>query len=189
MERLQKASLNTRGSFKKWDGTTIAPVTLGHPAAESVIINRGKLHAVLREYAAEQGLSVEYDSAGQEFFETEGQGGVTLTDGRQFTADLVVASDGIGSKSWKLFAGTNTSPVSSGFVVYRVTYPTEDAFKSPVVARELREHKELGLDGGFFFVGPDAHFMSCMAKDETCFTLTCRVFILQLAFPWSSVGC
>ncbi|KAF2425501.1 FAD/NAD(P)-binding domain-containing protein [Tothia fuscella] len=109
---------------------------------QSLLVNRRKFHSVLRDCTAEQGLSVEYETAGQEFFENEKQGGITLKDGRKNTADLVVASDSIVSKSWKLFPGTYTSPISYGFVLYRVTFPIEEALKNPLISEKLEDKPE-----------------------------------------------
>lgn len=174
VERLRQVASNAQAIFKRWDGADIAPFILGDSTGESLLINRGELHTVLRKFATEQGVSVEYDTAGEEFFETKDQGGIILKDGRKFTADLVVASDGIGSKSWKLFAGTNTSPVSSGFVLYRITFPVEEALKSPLVAERLGH----ALDTGFFYAGPDAHFIAGRIRNEATWMLTCRVCVI-----------
>ncbi|KAJ4319060.1 hypothetical protein N0V94_004112 [Neodidymelliopsis sp. IMI 364377] len=169
-ERIWNAKSKGKGAFRKWDGTFIAPISEGDSTAKVTQINRGKFHMLLRQYAAEAGLPVEYSTKVQQFFEVGNEGGIILADGRKFTADLVVAADGVGSKSWNLFAGTNTSPVSSGFVLYRITYPTAEAFKSPIVAKELE-----GYDSrGFFYAGPDTHFMASMNGDEICWMLTCR---------------
>ncbi|KAH8748266.1 hypothetical protein F5883DRAFT_582969 [Diaporthe sp. PMI_573] len=185
LDRVQKVAPNAQGMFKKWDGTPIAPLVYGDANAQSMLISRGNLHTVLAECAAEQGVPIEYNAAAQDFFETESQGGVILTDGRKFTADLVIASDGIGSKSWRLFEGSNTAPVSSGFVVYRITYPTKEALKYPAVAAALQEKKERGENGGFFHAGPDSHFMSCMVGEEMCWMLTCRDHNSDAEESWS----
>ncbi|GIZ36578.1 hypothetical protein CKM354_000004800 [Cercospora kikuchii] len=181
VERLRQVASNAQAIFKRWDGADIAPFILGDSTGESLLINRGELHTVLRKFATEQGVSVEYDTAGEEFFETKDQGGIILKDGRKFTADLVVASDGIGSKSWKLFAGTNTSPVSSGFVLYRITFPVEEALKSPLVAERLGH----ALDTGFFYAGPDAHFIAGRIRNEATWMLTCRDHNSDAKESWS----
>jgi 2-polyprenyl-6-methoxyphenol hydroxylase-like FAD-dependent oxidoreductase len=173
MERAVQRASNAEGTFKKIDGTPIAPITLGDSSGKSLLINRGKLHEVLYEYALELGIPIEFNAPGKEFFETEDHGGVVLTDGRRLTADIVVAADGIGSKSWTMFAGTNTAPVSSGFVLYRITFPVAPALKNPIIAKELEGYKERG----FFYAGPDAHFMTCMTGDDICWMLTCKVHI------------
>ena len=170
-ERLWHTAAKAEYTFKKWDGTVIGPIKSGHSTKRSLDINRGALHTLLREYAAEQGLRIEYSANGQEFIELEDKAGIVFADGRKVTGDLVIAADGIGSKSWKLFAGTNTSPVSSGFVLYRITFPTVEALKDPVVAKEFQGYTKRG----FFFAGPDAHVVCAMTGDTTCWMLTCRV--------------
>ncbi|KAH7087747.1 hypothetical protein FB567DRAFT_495851 [Paraphoma chrysanthemicola] len=181
LERLRRTASNAKATFKKWDGTDVAPFILGDATGQSLLINRGKLHTLLREFAAEQGVSVEYETAGEEFFETEDQGGIIMKDGREFTADLVVASDGIGSKSWKLFAGTNTLPISSGFVLYRISFPIEEALKNPLVAERFGHAPETG----FFYAGPDAHFLAGRIRDEAVWMLTCRDHNSDAEESWS----
>ncbi|KAL6702431.1 hypothetical protein ACN47E_001860 [Coniothyrium glycines] len=159
-------------AFKKSDGELIAPFVYSGSAGQSVFIYRYVLHKLLLDYAIEQGINVELNSTGSEFFESGDQAGIILKDGRKFTADLVIASDGIGSKSWPLFAKSNSyHPVSSGFVLYRRTYHLDDALKNPVVARAFQQHEG---DFGYFYVGPDSHCLVYKVGVDVGWMLTCR---------------
>ncbi|KAB8074419.1 hypothetical protein BDV29DRAFT_190994 [Aspergillus leporis] len=48
------------------------------------------------------GIKVEFSTTVEDYFETDGEGVVILADGQKLAADLVVAADGVDSKSWAL---------------------------------------------------------------------------------------
>lgn len=62
---------------------------------------------------------------------------VDLEDGRRLEADLVIAADGIGTKSHEAVTGHTITPYSSGFAVLRCTVPTETIFHSQFVINHL----------------------------------------------------
>jgi 2-polyprenyl-6-methoxyphenol hydroxylase-like FAD-dependent oxidoreductase len=125
---------------------------------------------VLHEYASLLGIPIEFSTNAVDYFETEDYGGVELADRRKLTADIVVAADGVGSKSWHL-VGEKTAPISSGFVLYRVTFPAAPAFENPIIRKEF---EGVG-DRGILHAGPGAHMVTCLSGDKMCWMLTCKV--------------
>src|SRR6478609_1257761 len=123
MERARQEAVSPTITFKKFDGSVIGSFPMGLSEDPSLPIYRSKLHNVLFEYAEQLGIPIEFSAGVSEFFETDDHGGVVLSDGRRLEADVVVAADGVGSKSWALVVGSNDPPISSGFVLYRVTFP------------------------------------------------------------------
>ena len=63
--------------------------------------------------------------------------GCVTDEGERFEGNLVVAADGVGSKSWLAVSGEDTKAKSSGFSVYRVVYPTKLALQNPVIAERF----------------------------------------------------
>lgn len=171
MERARKEAVAPVVTMKKFDGTLIGSFPIGDPHNPSLAIYRSKLHNVLYEYASQLGITFEFSATVAEFFETEDHGGVVLADGRRLTADVVVAADGVGTKSWALVVGTKDAPISSGFVLYRVTFPVAPALENPIIAKELEGFK----DRGFLHAGPGAHVVTCKSEKDICWLLTCRV--------------
>lgn len=157
--------------MRKFDGTLIGTFPIGDPENPSLAIYRSKLHKLLYEYALELNIPMEFSATLSEYVETQDHGGAILVDGRRLTADLVVAADGIGSKSWALVLGKKYAPISSGFVLYRVTFPAAPALKNPVIAKELKECR----DRAFLHAGPGAHVVSCKSGDDICWLMTCRI--------------
>ena len=123
MERARKRAIPPTLTMKRFNGDVVGSFNLGDEKNPSMAIYRSELH----EYASLLGIPIEFSTSVVDYFETEDHGGVELADGRKLTADIVVAADGVGSKSWHL-VGEKTAPTSSGFVLYRVTFPAAHGY-------------------------------------------------------------
>jgi 2-polyprenyl-6-methoxyphenol hydroxylase-like FAD-dependent oxidoreductase len=90
------------------------------------------------------GVDIEFNSRVVDYFEDEarGKGGCITQDGRKYEADVVIAADGVGSKSQRLVGG-QVRARSSGRAMWRAAFPIEELEKDP----EVKEH--------FKMVGPD----------------------------------
>jgi len=180
MERARQQAAAPETTMKKFDGTLIGTFPIGDPTNPSLAIYRSKLHKCLYEYALSLNIPMEFNAGVASYFESQDEklGGVVLSDGRTLTADLVVAADGVGSKSWELVVGRKENPISSGFVLYRVTFPAAPALENPVIAAELGGRRR---DRALLHAGPGAHVVSCLSGGEICWLMTCRVRRLALA--------
>jgi len=69
--------------------------------------HRPKFHNLLSAQLEQVEVSIEYGMHVVDYYEDEasGKGGVFLIEGRKIDADLVIAADGVGTKSYKLVAG------------------------------------------------------------------------------------
>ncbi|TKX22618.1 FAD-binding domain-containing protein 29 [Elsinoe australis] len=109
-------------------------------------------------------IDVQFGTRVVDYFEIENQkGGVKLDDGRVLEADLVIAADGIGSKSQKLVGG-QIKARSSGRAMWRAVFPVEEMDKDPVV----KEH--FGLQDGSdpivrTFFAPGSYALTLTRKD------------------------
>ncbi|KAH6639900.1 hypothetical protein C7974DRAFT_422392 [Boeremia exigua] len=170
MDLARKRALPPLLTIKKSNGEKVETFNLGDANNPSLAIYRSELHLVLHEYAALLGIPIEFAATAVGFFETEDHGGVVLQDGREITADVIVAADGVGSKSSSLVVGKKTAPISSGFVLYRITFPAAPALKNPVIAKAF---EGIG-DHTLLHAGPGAHMVSNLSGDVMCWMLTCR---------------
>ncbi|KAJ5428714.1 Monooxygenase FAD-binding [Penicillium cf. griseofulvum] len=170
MERARQEAVAPVVNMKKFDGTLIGTFPIGDPNNPSLAIYRSKLHKVLYEYVTQLGIPVEFSVTASDFFQAEDHAGVILSDGRRLTADVVVAADGVSTKSWTLVVGSKEPPISSGFILYRVTFPAAPALENPVIAKELEGFK----DRAFLHAGPGAHVVTCKSDDQICWLLTRR---------------
>jgi 2-polyprenyl-6-methoxyphenol hydroxylase-like FAD-dependent oxidoreductase len=68
--------------------------------------SRALFHFHLRQYALHLGISIRHAAKAVDYFETDIEGGAVLENGETFSTDVVVAADGIRSRSWQLISGT-----------------------------------------------------------------------------------
>lgn len=103
-----------------------------------VPVSRPKLVTALYEYAVSLGIPIKFGMRVVDYEESnEPERGIAITDkGDRFEADIVVASDGIGSKSDKIMTGEHIEAISSGWSIYRVTYPTHILQQNSFLAKE-----------------------------------------------------
>lgn len=82
------------------------------------------------------GIKVEYNMRVVDYYEdaATGRGGVILEDGSKYEADVVIAADGVGSKSQALVGG-QVRAISSGRAMWRAAFPIEYLDSNP----ELKE--------------------------------------------------
>jgi 2-polyprenyl-6-methoxyphenol hydroxylase-like FAD-dependent oxidoreductase len=178
MERARKRAIPPTLTMKKFNGDVVGNFNLGDEKNPSMAIYRSKLHKVLHEYASFLGIPIEFSTNAVDYFETEDHGGVGLADGRKLTADIVVAADGVGSKSWHL-VGEKTAPISSGYILYRVTFPAAPALGNPTIKKEF---EGVG-DRGILHAGPGAHMVTCLSGDKMCWMLTCKASFFYFSLP------
>lgn len=102
--------------------------------------SRPRFHSMLLEQLHHIGVEVEYGCEVHKYFEEAGhnRAGVFLRDGSQVSGDLVVAADGLRSKSWPLIAGKEVPARSSGDALFRVAYPVEFTLADPEVAENFQ---------------------------------------------------
>lgn len=139
-------------------------------------VSRPKLIGMLYDYVVQLGIPVTFGKRAAEYFEdlNRDRAGIITDNGERFEADLVVAADGVGSKSWKAVSGQDTKPKSSGFSVYRVAYPTKVAFDSPNVRKNF-VLQEGGDDICRVWLGKNTHAIVLVSPETTTWFLTHKV--------------
>jgi 2-polyprenyl-6-methoxyphenol hydroxylase-like FAD-dependent oxidoreductase len=101
---------------------------------------RSSLVQVLYNYVRALGIEFTFNKKAEFFYEnpTEKKSGCVTGIGEKFEADLVIAADGIGSRAARLVMGKNdVKAVSSGFSVFRCTFPTSKIAKLHIVTPNL----------------------------------------------------
>lgn len=121
--------------------------------------SRPKFHKMLSEQAERAGMTIEYGKRVKSYFESveTNKAGVTLDDGEIIEADVVIAGDGVGSKSSQVTMGREVQARSTGFSVYRAAFPVELALSDPVVAERFQI-----LDNGISIVEMWMGFVLCI---------------------------
>lgn len=134
-------------------------------------MSRAVLHDTLNQYVQGLGIEIKFSTRVVDYFETDDHAGVILEDESRLTADVVVAADGIGSKSWSLVSGYKEKAISSGFALFRSTYPVEHALDKPHLAKEYGDVQ----DKCKLFAGEGAHIIIARAGPNMIFMLTHKV--------------
>lgn len=131
---------------------------------------RSSFHRSLLQYAAHLGIDIRLGARVVDYFEDSDKGGVVLDTGARITADLVVAADGIGSRSGVVIKGERDHPTSSGYAMLRATYPTERIRQNPLLRKFLDDRSSTkGV------VGPGAHIITGCSGDSVSWMLTHKV--------------
>ncbi|KAI4935168.1 uncharacterized protein J4E92_002455 [Alternaria infectoria] len=115
LERLRALASPPTFDLRKYDGTFIQHHAPGDSANPSLSIYRKRLHSLLNTYVKELGIPITYDAKVDSYFDSTTSGGVVLKSGQKITADVVVAADGVGSRSREIIDGNREKPISSGF--------------------------------------------------------------------------
>ncbi|KAI5922423.1 putative monooxygenase [Camillea tinctor] len=127
--------------------------------------NRPKFLKMLIKQLNRLGIRVEYGHRAIEYYENNEKAGVVLDNNQKLEADVVVAADGIGTKSHKIVNGHDIRAWNSGLASFRTAFPVERIMDDP----ELRERFKI-LDGGHphfeLWHGPGTDF-SVFRNEET----------------------
>ncbi|OAA58652.1 FAD dependent oxidoreductase domain containing protein [Niveomyces insectorum RCEF 264] len=146
----------------RWqDGQILVECPLQKPALEEYgspywHIHRADLHRGLSARAAELGIAVHLNSRVVDV--EPAVPAVTTQAGKRYTADLVVASDGLHSICREIVLGHKSPPNPTGQMVYRVTVPARKLAHRP----ELREFTTVPRNN--HWIGPHATILSYLLE-------------------------
>jgi 2-polyprenyl-6-methoxyphenol hydroxylase-like FAD-dependent oxidoreductase len=129
------------------------------------------------------GVKIEFNSRVVDYFEDEarGKGGCITQDGKRYEADVVIAADGVGSKSQKLVGG-QVRAVSSGRAMWRAAFPIENLDKDP----EVKEHyKMVGPNDSEpivrTYLGPGTYAMTLTRPETMIWIINHNVSIARVS--------
>lgn len=141
-----------------------------------VPVSRPKLIRALYDFAASLGIPILFGKRVVDYEESDETNlAYAITDkGERFEADIVVAADGIGSKVGKIMTGREVKAMSSGFSVYRVTYPTKLLLEDPFLAEQYPLQKD-DPDYCQVYISPKGQMIILVAPELTTWLLTHEV--------------
>ncbi|KAK2611791.1 hypothetical protein N8I77_005115 [Diaporthe amygdali] len=142
---------------------------------------RHKFFRMFLRQVARIGLRIEYGAQVRDYFDDEvaGKGGVILAPKKGSgetivrVADIVVAADGIRSRSETLISGSpEPQPTtSSGMSIYRCSYPRSLAMKDPVVRQRWADADSKSWE---FWLGPGMYMGIFMSPELVAWGFTPR---------------
>ncbi|KAK3320127.1 hypothetical protein B0T19DRAFT_479118 [Cercophora scortea] len=122
--------------------------------------HRGEIHQILLRHALARGIDIRLGHNIINYFEDDDSAGVETSTGEKFTADLVLAAEGVRSRGRKLVLGFEDKPQPSGYAVFRTWYPSDELLKN-----ELTKHLVANGDSHNGWIGQDVHFLAAAIKD------------------------
>ncbi|KAF7197578.1 FAD-dependent monooxygenase fsr3 [Pseudocercospora fuligena] len=141
---------------------------------------RPLFHAMLYHQLERFGIKVQFGMNVRDFYEDaeRGVGGVVIEDGSKFEADLVIAADGLHSKSRDLIPTTVEDAQPTGRTVFRCAMPLDIIEADPIL------NEAFGLEGEDprmqVWLGPETHSVILAYVDKNgmngrlCFGLAFR---------------
>jgi 2-polyprenyl-6-methoxyphenol hydroxylase-like FAD-dependent oxidoreductase len=127
------------------------------------IISRPALHKALSQALEAENIDIRCDSKVTGYWETDDQGGVELARGGILRADMVVAADGIHSKSWTLVSGKEPKIYPSGLAMFRAAFPVKHALSDPLLRKKWMPTAERDKMG--FFLSPGSFGIMLLGQD------------------------
>ncbi|KAI1460427.1 hypothetical protein F4805DRAFT_465624 [Annulohypoxylon moriforme] len=140
-----------------------------YPIRAVGINGRADLAKILLNQCKRLGISVTYGVSIVDYADENGCGVAIAGDGKRYQADLIVAADGIGSKSCKLILGEPVRPVSTGFTVYRAAMTSADLQDSPLIRENLAKNER---PEGRLYLGKNRHLVVILAHRLLSFAIT-----------------
>lgn len=118
------------------------PADDGGPGPSKIYrVSRPRFAAALTAQAEALGIEVSFGRRAADYFEDESRGGVVLDDGSRLEADVVVAADGVGTRSHRLVSGRDVRAMASGHSIFRTSYAADLAMSEPELAERFPLHE------------------------------------------------
>ncbi|KFY84702.1 hypothetical protein V500_09074, partial [Pseudogymnoascus sp. VKM F-4518 (FW-2643)] len=167
LEAYQKCSWDLAVGISQFDGKPIVPsfdFEWNRPGVSA------GLASMLYDQCERLGIKVKFGVNVLSYVEnaTEGTATAIADDGRQFTADIVVAADGLGTKPHQVVLGRPVRAVSTGYAIARFMYSLDGIQDAPLLD-QLRDIKRPVLR---ISSGEDFHFSICLMNDHVLLTFT-----------------
>ncbi|KAI1841050.1 hypothetical protein JX266_012769 [Neoarthrinium moseri] len=135
------------------------------------LMSRAEMADLLLNQCARLGIRISWNTHIVDFDEdvSAGKGVAVGADGRRYEADVVVAADGLGSRSLRLTIGENVRAVSTGYVIYRGSVSTKDLENATVLKEYLQQNPrpEIRLS-----TGHNIHIVLTMYQRGVAFAIT-----------------
>jgi 2-polyprenyl-6-methoxyphenol hydroxylase-like FAD-dependent oxidoreductase len=131
----------------------------GDDVPANTALSRLDLAHILIDATEQHDVKINYGTTIETFTDTGDAVDVRLTDGRRESYDLVVAFDGIKSRTRRTLFGPEHDAVYSGFGVFRITLPR------PADVVGTRVYQALGVKAGFIPLSHETMYMFVVTPD------------------------
>lgn len=165
LEQYQKCTWDCITTYRKLNGELVAPPAefewnrrdvpqhAAWPLRVRAMISRRGMVDMFYDQCIRFGIPVRFGVNIVDYEENAAEKTATAiaSDGRRFTGDIVVAADGLGTKSYKAVLGHHMRAMPTGFAVTRVLYSL-DGIKNAPLLEQLKYQKRSDLRGSSGYV-------------------------------------
>ncbi|KAK8239397.1 putative monooxygenase [Phyllosticta capitalensis] len=145
--------------------------------------HRAEIHKIVWDHAKSVGVEIKTGMKVEEYFENDREAGV-ICNGQRFTADVVLAADGVRSTARLAVLGYEDKPKSSGYAVWRTWFSSDELAKNPLTAPLV-----VNGDTHTGFLGPDIHFLAASTKGGKEMSWVCtHIDEADIEENWSTPG-
>ncbi|OHE91116.1 hypothetical protein CORC01_13598 [Colletotrichum orchidophilum] len=139
-----------------------------YPLRIKSIIKRSDLAKMLAGQCERFGIPIHFGVSIAEYEEDDTTATAISEDGRRFSGDVVIAADGIGTKSHAVVLGYPTRANSTGFVKFRAVVPTSSLAHIPIVQKIM--NKEQRPEVRLYMGGSEGrHHAVTILPDVVCY--------------------
>ncbi|KAI1209088.1 FAD/NAD(P)-binding domain-containing protein [Annulohypoxylon truncatum] len=156
-----------------------------YPLRIKTLLGRHYCAQMLHNQCKRLGIPVTFGVAIEKYEEDVNKGNATVVshDGRQFTADVVIAADGIGTKSHGVTLGYPVRAIKTGYEVYRTMYSTQHLKDAPFIENALQD---LERPHTMILLAHKLHVFLTMSKFHVSVGITTEDDDRTVAESWST---
>lgn len=124
--------------------STRSEIEDAHEPRFSFMHARPQLYQTLLQQCHRCGIKINFNNFVVRYTEREDRMGaeVETLEGEVYTGDVIIAADGVSSKSWEAILPEKPKARSSGFAMFRAAFPVERAFANPCVRQKFALHQD-----------------------------------------------
>lgn len=147
--------------------------------------SRTRFQQEMHRYALSLGVKVTFDARITSYFEEDDRAGIIL-QGEKYTADFVIAGDGVHSKARTYVMGSPARATNSGYALYRSWFGMDRFMDSPLTKPWATSEKDLTMT----WLGPDSHSIVTTNVKTGMTTVFCthrvKLLLYQLRIGWAN---
>lgn len=142
-----------------------------YPIRVNTLIGRMSAANLYLNQCRRLGIPITWNTAIVDYEENTaaGYGVAVASDGTRYQADIIVAADGLASKSHRLVLGKHVRAVGTGYTIFRAGIPAADCPNAPLIKEVIRKSDR---PIGRAYAGHNHHAVLVLCDRLVCINIT-----------------